>query len=184
MSTAHFVFACDINSQSINHLLAGVMPLAADPNIDTLYMLIASNGGDVQCALHAYNLIRAIPKMVTTHNVGNVDSAANVLFLAGATRYAAADSKFMFHGVSFNVTTAPQSFNREQLANMEQALDNLNALMVAVVADRTTIAPAAVADLYRQEQIKTPDQALADGIIHEIRPADLNGATSVAYING
>ena len=35
-----------------------------------------------------YTTLRALPLDLTTHNIGNVDSIGNIIFLAGARRYA------------------------------------------------------------------------------------------------
>ncbi len=40
-----------------------------------------------------------VPYKLITHNVGNVDSIGNVIFLAAEERYACSTSTFMFHGV-------------------------------------------------------------------------------------
>ena len=52
--------------------------------------------------MNLYNVMRAMPFKLITHNVGNVDSIGNAIFLAGVARYACPHSTFMFHGVGFN----------------------------------------------------------------------------------
>ena len=52
--------------------------------------------------LNLYNVLRALPTKLITHNVGNVDSIGNAIFLAGVERYACPHSTFMFHGVGFD----------------------------------------------------------------------------------
>ena len=62
-----------------------------------------------------------LPITLTTHNVGNVDSIGNAVFLAGQTRYACPHSTFMFHGVAFNFTqgmSLDERGSRERLANI------------------------------------------------------------------
>jgi len=49
--------------------------------------------------MNLYNVLRAMPFKLITHNVGNVDSIGNAVFLARAERYACPHSTFMFHGV-------------------------------------------------------------------------------------
>lgn len=50
--------------------------------------------------MNLYNILRAMPFKLVTHNVGNVDSIDNAVFLAGEERYASPHSTFMFHGVA------------------------------------------------------------------------------------
>jgi hypothetical protein len=49
-----------------------------------------------------YNVLRGLPCDLTIHNIGNVDSIGNAIFLAGKHRYACKNSTFMFHGVGFD----------------------------------------------------------------------------------
>ena len=50
--------------------------------------MISTPGGTVMNGLNLYNVMRAMPFRLTTHNVGNVDSIGNAIFLAGEERYA------------------------------------------------------------------------------------------------
>jgi ATP-dependent protease ClpP protease subunit len=64
----------------------------------------AAPSGRVMNGINIYNVLRGLPAKVVFHNVGNVDSIGNVLFLAGDERYACPHSTFMFHGVGFDPT--------------------------------------------------------------------------------
>ena len=64
--------------------------------------MLSTPGGSVMNGLNLYNVLRGLPITLTTHNVGNVDSIGNAIFLAGQIRYACPHSTFMFHGVAFN----------------------------------------------------------------------------------
>ena len=44
--------------------------------------------------MNLYNFLRGLPIRLTTHNVGNVDSIGNAVFLAGEHRYACPHSPF------------------------------------------------------------------------------------------
>jgi len=50
-----------------------------------------------------YNFIRSLPVKTIMHNIGIIDSIANVVFLAANERYANPSSSFLFHGVGFDV---------------------------------------------------------------------------------
>jgi Clp protease len=54
---------------------------------DNFYVLLKP-GGSIQSGIALYNFLRAIPATVTTHNVGNVDSIGNAVFLAADERLA------------------------------------------------------------------------------------------------
>lgn len=68
-----------------------------------VYLLLSTPGGSVMHGMNLYNVLRGMPFELITHNVGNVDSIGNAVFLAGAKRYAAPHSTFMFHGVGFDL---------------------------------------------------------------------------------
>lgn len=52
--------------------------------------------------MNLYAFLRGVPFDLIVHNVGNVDSIGNAIFLAGQTRYACPQATFMFHGVGFD----------------------------------------------------------------------------------
>ena len=69
-----------------------------------VYLLLSSEVGSVMHGINLYNVLRALPVKLVTHNVGNVDSIGNAIFLAGEERYACQHSTFMFHGVGSPTT--------------------------------------------------------------------------------
>ena len=58
---------------------------------------ISSPGGSLSSVFAAYYHLRALGVPLITHNLGNVDSAAIVLFLAADTRRAAPFTTFLIH---------------------------------------------------------------------------------------
>jgi ATP-dependent Clp protease, protease subunit len=67
-----------------------------------VHLLLTTPGGSVMHGLTIYNVLRALPITLVTHNAGSVNSIGNAVFLAGARRYACPHSTFMFHGVGFD----------------------------------------------------------------------------------
>jgi ATP-dependent protease ClpP protease subunit len=59
-----------------------------------------------------YNLLQSLPYEVHTHNIGAIQSIANVVFLAGDRRTAAPESSFMLHGFTW-------AFGQETLDEMQ-----------------------------------------------------------------
>src|SRR3546814_4408950 len=51
-----------------------------------LYFLFSTPGGSVMHGMNIYNVLRALPARLVFHNVGNVDSIGNAIFLAGDIR--------------------------------------------------------------------------------------------------
>src|SRR5262245_4778779 len=70
-----------------------------DLGVKKVNLLISSDGGSVKRGLEFHNFLLSLPIELTTHNVGVVDSIANVVYMAGKHRYATPNSRFMMHGV-------------------------------------------------------------------------------------
>jgi len=118
--------------------------------------------------MNLYNVLRAMPFHLTTHNVGNVDSIGNAVFLAGEKRYACAHSTFMFHGVGFDINGQM----RLEEKFLQERLDSLLAdqkRIGSVIEERTKIEKTAIADLFREAKTKDAAFATSCGIIDEVR---------------
>lgn len=172
VQTPAFVsFSAEVNPNTSETLIA-TMSNIVNQGIKTVHLLISTPGGSVMNGLNVYNVLRGMPIQLTTHNVGNVDSIGNAIFLAGEKRYACPHSTFMFHGVSFQ-SPGPVSANEKQLL---EVLDNVRSdqkKIGSVIKDRTRIGEEAVHSLFLEAQTKDANFALASGIIHEIRDVQI-----------
>jgi ATP-dependent protease ClpP protease subunit len=106
-------FSAEINPNTTQSLIA-LLSQQINLGVQEIYLLLSTQGGDVMSGINLYNVLRSLPAKLTTHNVGNVDSIGNAIFLAGHERYASRHSTFMFHGVGFNVPT-PTLFEEKSL---------------------------------------------------------------------
>ena len=72
------------------------------------YFFLSTPGGDVMSGLTIYNFLRALPVPITMHNIGNVNSIGNAIFVSADAnhRLACAHSTFMFHEVGLDVRPA------------------------------------------------------------------------------
>jgi ATP-dependent protease ClpP protease subunit len=67
-----------------------------------IILLLSSAGGETTSAFTAYNYLRGLRTAgvdITTFNVGNVDSAATVIYCAGIRRFSLPGTRFILHGV-------------------------------------------------------------------------------------
>ncbi len=114
-----------------------------------------------------HNTLRALPVRVITHNMGNIDSVANVVFLAGEERFAAPQSTFMFHGVSwtFGAGAEINGFKAKELVASIQADEDR---IASLIAERTDLAAASVRKFFREAATKDADYAKSVGIVHNI----------------
>lgn len=169
-------FSSEINP-STNESLIAVMSNCANQQVKQVYLLLSGPGGTVREGLNLYNILRAMPFELITHNVGNVDSITNAVFLAGNKRYATSNATFMFHGVGYSIQN--QRFEQKEL---EERLDSLlsdQRRIGDIIAQHTKLSGGEVADLFRQAQTRDAQYAVDKGIIHEIRDVQIVAGSPV-----
>jgi ATP-dependent protease ClpP protease subunit len=96
-STTHIIhFLRGINAET----LAGFQNVALsalNAGATAIRIHMSSEGGSNNQAFAAYHLIRSLPVPVTTHCIGNVESMAVLMYLAGARRLVVPHGKFNIH---------------------------------------------------------------------------------------
>jgi ATP-dependent protease ClpP protease subunit len=99
-------FYANVSEGSINDLIKFVTIKLAQQNpekpIDEIIIQISSSGGSSDHGLLAYNFLKQISIPKTTIGMGNVDSAAVMIFSAGQKRLSATSCRFVLHEVSYN----------------------------------------------------------------------------------
>jgi ATP-dependent protease ClpP protease subunit len=170
---AYVSFSAEINQTTTEGLLAAVGELTMK-GVKTIYLLLSTSGGDVRNGMNIYNILRALPVKVITHNVGNVDSIGNVVFLAGEERYSTKHSTFMFHGVAFNLT-GPVSLDEKALRERIGVVTAEHKRIADIVADRTAgkLQAKEVEKWFAEATTRNSDEAKLNGIIHDIREAQV-----------
>src|SRR6266702_4262635 len=101
--TAYISLSAEINVTTTEQIIAVATQLVTQQGFTRLYFLISTPGGTVMNGMNVYNVLRGLPAKIVFHNVGNVDSIGNAIFLAGDERYACPHSTFMFHGVGMDM---------------------------------------------------------------------------------
>jgi ATP-dependent protease ClpP protease subunit len=91
---------------------------------DDVHVFLSSPGGSVADGMAVYNFMMALPVHITTYNIGTVDSIGNVIFQAAKYRVAAPTSRFMFHGVGFDIQQA--RLELQDLRERSQGIANVN----------------------------------------------------------
>ncbi len=166
--TVYVTFSAEINAQT-SEGLQGVMANCATQGVKTVYLALSTPGGDVAQGITLYNFLRGMPFKLITHNVGNVDSIGNVIFLAGQERYACTHSTFMFHGVAFNFINQTVKIEEK---NAREMLDNILSNHVrigSIIEERTKLDKAVIPELFRESQTKDATFAKTCGIVDDIR---------------
>lgn len=180
MTTSYISFSAEISVMTTEHLIA-VLAQQANDGVEHVYLLMSTPGGTVMNGLNLYNVMRSMPFKLTTHNVGNVDSIGNAVFLAGEERYACPHSTFMFHGVGYDV----QNTRLEQ-KNLQESLDGLlsdQGRIGNILVERSKLDSTETKDLFREARTKDAAFALDKGLIHDIRDVNIpKGAPIISLV--
>lgn len=122
--------------------------------------------------VNLYTVLKGMPFELTIHNVGNVDSIGNAIFLAGKRRYCTSNATFMFHGVGLSLN----GNIRLEEKNLRERLDAIlsdQRRIGAIIAQNSTLTEQEIADLFREAQTKDANYAIDKGIVHEIRDVQI-----------
>jgi ATP-dependent Clp protease protease subunit len=180
-SAVYVSFSAEVNANTTESLIATMSQLAMQ-GVQEVHLLMSTPGGTVMHGMNLYNVLRALPFKLITHNVGNVDSIGNAIFLAGEERYACPHSTFMFHGVGFDT----QAGMRLEEKNLRESLDGLLAdqnKIATIIEERTLLSMQKIRPLFRQAQTKNVTYAVSAGIVHEVKDVQIPaGAPVIALV--
>lgn len=166
-TTAYVSFSAEINANTTESLIA-LLSNVSNQGTKHVYVMLSTPGGSVMHGINLYNVLRAFPFKLTMHNVGNVDSIGNAVFLAGEERFASPHSTFMFHGVGVDVQAGVRLEEKLLREQMDTVLSSQKRIG-SVIVERTKIDPDAVAALFREAQTKDAAYAIGCGIVDEIK---------------
>lgn len=173
-------FSAEINVKTTESLIA-TMANCANQRVTEVYLMLSTEGGNVMNGINLYNVLRAMPFRLVTHNVGNVDSIGNAVFLAGEYRVASPHSTFMFHGVAYQF----QNVKLEE-KNARECLEGIVAnhkRIGAIIRERTNLQDDAIEPLFREAQTKDATFARDSGIVHEIRDVQIPQGASIVTLS-
>lgn len=177
LHTVHFL--SPITSASVMQLqnccLIALQQQATEINIH-----ISSQGGDTAAGFAAYNFLKSLPVVLRTHNLSNVESMANLIFLAGSERFVNPVSRFLIHPLlwGFGSPTADHARLREYGKCLDNDLErfiNIFNIEAGVTYDWGA--------LVNNSTILNAEQAVEHGIAHEARQATLTSGGINWWVN-
>jgi len=95
---AYINFRAKVHKKSIDSLI-GVMSDMVSKKIKNIVLIVSSSGGEVQPSLDFYDFAKNLPVDITTYALGQVASAAIVIYCIAQKRSAHSRSKFLIHGI-------------------------------------------------------------------------------------
>lgn len=168
---AYISFSAEINPNTTEALIA-LVAQQVNAGVPEIYLMMSTPGGSVMNGLNLYNILRAVPAKIVTHNVGNVDSIGNAIFLAGAERYACPHSTFMFHGVGFDIdgrVRLEEKALRERLGSLLADQNRIG----SIIGERTNLSTPKIRALFKEARTKHANYARSVGIVHDIRDVEI-----------
>jgi ATP-dependent Clp protease, protease subunit len=181
MSEHYLVFTAQINQISTNALSAYLVDLQR-VGAKKLTIAISSIGGNVINGITMYNHLIAMPFIIDTHNIGNVDSMANAIFLAGAVRRANETSTFMFHGVGFE-GNANERLEEKNLLEKLDTIEADNKRISKIISAHTSLNEKQSLGLFKQQKTRDAQWAKDNGFISEIVDFKLPTGGDVKYLH-
>ncbi len=121
-------FYANILENTVNDFIRTVTQISAseakkgDP-IDEVIIQIQSSGGSSDHGLLAYNFLKQTGITITTIGMGNVDSAAIMMYCAGTNRISVPSCRFLIHEAT--VTISGQ-FNLTKLNELKEITERIN----------------------------------------------------------
>ncbi|MEE9167283.1 MAG: ATP-dependent Clp protease proteolytic subunit [Candidatus Neomarinimicrobiota bacterium] len=170
-------FSAEISPATTESLI-NVMSRLANLEVREVYLLLSTPGGSVMNGMNLYNVLEGMPFELSIHNVGNVDSIGNAIFLAGQKRYATPNATFIFHGVGFNSPEnqrLEEKYFREKLGGLLSDQKRIG----DIITGHTDITKQEIEELFRETQTKDATFALDKGLIHEIRSVEIVPGTPI-----
>lgn len=172
MPTTYINFHAQVNPITVQNLMAAVSQKMM-MGTDHFYFLFSTPGGAVMSGLTLHNYLRGLPVQITMHNIGNVDSIGNAIFVAAdaANRFACPHSTFMFHGVGVDTQNV-----RLEEKNAREILHSILAdqkRIADILVARTSLGANQARKLFREARTKDAAHALATGLVSDIRDVQL-----------
>jgi len=171
LNTIYINYTGEISSEKMNKLMAVVTEAKATYSPDTFYFLFSSYGGSVDAGIHFYNFLKSLPQKIIMHNIGSIDSIANVVFLSGDERYATEHSSFHLHGVTWTLQAA--SYTRLQLREFQSGLEQAERKIAGIYMAHSNLLEEDILGLFTQGESKDSHFALEKGFITSICDANI-----------
>lgn len=122
MPQKHIIhFYDDINCKSFQALHTALLQIIAENSNSEIIILLSSKGGSLDAGFDAYNFIRNLPIPITCINMGTVESAAVIVFLAAERRFALKDSRFLLHSFHWD-------YSNDGTVDHNRVIEHVNSL--------------------------------------------------------
>lgn len=175
-------FYAEVNEGRVNELInfttqqIVISNQNPDNPLDEIIIQISSNGGSSDHGLLAYNYLNQVSIPKTTIGMGNVDSAAVMIFAAGNKRIAMPSCRFLLHEALTSINGAFNAIKLREIANMNEGVTNDYCKVISRITNKNL---GTVKSEVLKGQVMDSDKAKKYGLVTDIQVEpylkDMNG---------
>jgi len=165
-------FYSAVNENTINNLLNFItqqihMGTKNPANaLDEIIIQISSTGGSSDHGLLAFNYLRQINVPKTTIGMGNVDSAAVMIYAAGDKRLAMPSCRFLLHEALTSLTGTFNGTKLHEIANLNERITKDYCKVISKVTSKPL---KTVEKKVKTGQVMSSDDAKHYGLVQELQ---------------
>jgi len=176
-------FVVPIDSNTANQLIHMVTS-QSQMGVRSITLVLASPGGDTAAAFAAYNILKTLPIDLTTFNVGNIDSAAMLLYCAGKHRYSLPGPgvRFLIHGNSVQFAGG-MPLDANAMDAQTAQLKSLNQMVIDSISAVAAKKKSDIESAVHGQVILSPEQAKDWGIVQEIKDNFMTPGATLLSVN-
>ena len=120
----------------INYITQQIASQKTENLIDEIVIQVASSGGSSDHGLLIFNYLRQLSIPITTIGMGNVDSAAVMIFCAGKKRIAMKSCRILLHEALTNIQGSFNAVKLHEIAYMNERITHDYSSVIADVTDK------------------------------------------------
>lgn len=159
-----------INPENVEKLIRTIREKVPD-TCKCIHLAIQSQGGSVPVALALTNILKSLKCEIKTYNIGNVDSAAVMLFSAGTERFCSSNATFGMHPVERMVEE--NSHTAESLTLILNEIEEDTRKVTECISQNIKSTTASTwKEIMSKPHTLIAEEAIAIGLVHKI--ADYN----------
>ncbi len=156
-----------VTKGSLEKLKERIKNVLTENNGADIILLISSVGGDPFTAFGFYDWVELKGISLTTVALGNTDSAAIIIFLAGKRRIAGKHTIFRFHEFTLSIKDAKFSVSELHQTDLESKKGQ--DIYIRIVSERCGKSIRKVRNVMKNRVAMNTEDAKAFGLIHEIK---------------
>jgi ATP-dependent Clp protease, protease subunit len=178
--TIYLVYHDEISLEKTKGLME-VCSQAMQFTPDEIYFQFSSGGGSVDSAITLYNFLKSLPCEIVMHNTGSIDSAANIVFMAGNRRFAVAHTSFLFHGIGYGFGDI--NVSKSQISEGLSVVTEAENKIAGILARHSNLTEAEVRQLFLEGESKSATFARDKGIISELKDVEIPAGAPLYTVN-